>query len=382
MAEKATTGFFGALDDTKWDLWLAVSIIGLVVFGLVMVYSASGYVAEHRFDPPRPHYYFLVRQFVWVLLGVAAMLITMRIDYLHYWKPSVVYGLLGLSIVLLSLVFFFPARNGAHRWLSFGSWSAQPSELAKLALIIFLARFLTVREQARELADFTTTVIPAGAVAAVLAFLIMAEPDLGTTLMLGIILMTMLFASGVRVWPLFAVSVPVLLIAGFFFIYMVPWRWQRIQVFLNPESDLRGAGYQVVQSLIAVGSGGMYGRGLGEGTQKLMFLPEPYADFIFAVIGEELGMIGAVTVVLIFGFVLWRGFLAGHRAPDKFAQLLAIGLTVMLIAQALFNISVVLSLVPNKGIPLPFVSAGGSSLVFAMAAVGILLNISEKGRKA
>ncbi|HWQ33464.1 MAG TPA: putative lipid II flippase FtsW [Blastocatellia bacterium] len=379
MAEKATTGFFGSLENTKWDLWLAAATIGLVVFGLVMVYSASGYIAEQRFKVPS--YYFLVRQLIWVALGLGAMLVTMRIDYLHYWKPQVVYGLLGISLLLLAAVFFFPARNGAHRWITFGSWSAQPSELAKIALIIFLARFLSVREQAGELGDFMTTVVPASVVAGILALLIIREPDLGTTLMLGIIFIAMMFASGVRIWPLFAFAAPVVLIAGFFFIYMVPWRWERIKIFLDPESDPRNKGFQVVQSLIAVGSGGLSGLGLGEGKQKMSFLPEPHADFIFAVIGEELGFVGAVTVVMVFGFLLWRGLVVSRRAPDRFAQLLSLGLTVMLIAQAFFNISVVLSLVPNKGIPLPFVSAGGSSLLFAMAAIGVLLNISEKAKK-
>ena len=260
--------------------------------------------------------------------------------------------------------------------------SAQPSELAKLALIIFLARFLSVREQEKEIDDFLATMIPAGLVTAVLALLILKESDLGTTLMLGIIFIAMMFASGVRVWPLFAVAAPVMLIAGFFFIYLVPWRWERVKIFMNPESDPLGKGFQVVQSLIAVGSGGLSGTGLGEGKQKMMYLPEPHADFIFAVISEELGFAGAVTVVLIFGFLLWRGLRVCRRAPDRFAELLALGLTVMLTAQAFFNISVVLSLLPNKGIPLPFVSAGGSSLLFAMAAVGMLLNISEKGKKA
>lgn len=379
MAENVTTGFFGSLEKTKWDLWLAAATIGLVVFGLVMVYSASGYIAEQRYHAPS--YHFLVRQLIWVALGLGAMLITMRIDYLHYWKPQVVYGLLSLSLLLLAAVFFFPARNGAHRWLTFGSWSAQPSELAKIALIIFLARFLAVREQAGELGDFMTTVIPASVVAGILALLIIREPDLGTTLMLGIIFIAMMFASGVRIWPLFAFAAPVALIAGFFFIYLVPWRWERIRIFLDPESDPQDKGFQVVQSLIAVGSGGLSGLGLGEGKQKLSFLPEPHADFIFAVIGEELGFVGAVTVVLVFGILLWRGLRVSRRAPDRFAQLLALGLTVMLIAQAFFNISVVLSLVPNKGIPLPFVSAGGSSLLFAMAAIGVLLNISEKAKK-
>src|SRR5581483_2030313 len=378
MAEKATTRLMGSLDEVRWDIWLATATIGLVVFGTVMIYSASGYVAQERFGDA---HHFLVRQVAWVLLGLLAMMMTMRIDYRHYWNLPVVYGLLGVSVVLLGLVFFFPARNHAHRWISFGSWaSAQPSEMAKIALAIFLARFLSVREQEGETGNFLTTVIPASVVTGGLAVLIIKEPDLGTTLMLGAISLAMMFASGVRVLHLLSFT-PLLLVAFYFYIFRVGWRWDRILIFLNPESDPRDKGFQVLQSLIAVGSGGLSGLGLGEGRQKMLYLPEPHADFIFAVVSEELGLIGAVTLVLAFGFLLWRGLLVSRRASDRFGQLLALGLTVMLVAQAFFNISVVLSLVPNKGIPLPFVSAGGSSLLFTLAAIGILLNISEKGTK-
>lgn len=377
MVEREATGFFSALEDAKWDVWLAATVLGLVVFGIIMIYSASGYVAQVRFQN---HHYFLLRQLIWVVAGMVVMLVMMRVDYLHYWKPGVVYSLLAVSAILLLAVFFFPARNGAHRWIILGPFSAQPSEMAKIAMTIFLARFLSRRAQEKEIGNFWMTVAPATALAGVLALLILKEPDLGTTLMLGVVFIAMMFASGVRVLHLMA-FLPVVLVVGYVYILGSGFRMGRIRAFLDPESYAMKEGFQTMQSLIAVGSGGASGLGLGAGKQKLMFLPEPHNDFIFAVIGEELGFAGAVAVVLVFAFMLWRGIQISRRAPDKFGQLLALGLTVMLVAQAFFNISVVLNLLPNKGIPLPFVSAGGSSLLFAMASIGMLLNISEHGKK-
>ena len=374
MAENSTTGRLHALEDVRWDLWLAVTTIGLVLFGVVMVYSASGAVASERFNNS---HYFLLRQLMWVVVGLGAMLVAMRVDYHVYERPALIYGLLGLSGVLLIAALFFPARNGAHRWITFGSWSAQPSELAKIALVIFLARFLTRREEEGEIEDFKATVLPACVIVGLLAALIMKEPDLGTTLMLGVVFLVMMFAGGVPMRHMLKLS-PLLLPAVYWFIFRTGWRLERILVFLHPERDPLGKGFQVLQSLIAVGSGGVRGVGLAEGKQKLFYLPEPHADFIFAVIGEELGLIGGVTLILVFGFFMWRGLKVSKYAPDRFGQLLALGLVVMIIAQAFFNISVVLSLVPTKGIPLPFVSYGGSSVIFALAAVGILLNISRQ----
>jgi cell division protein FtsW len=234
------------------------------------------------------------------------------------------------------------------------------------------------REEAGEAGSFKLTVLPAGVVAGLLGALIMEEPDLGTTAMLGVVFVVMLFAGRAPVHHLLA-FVPVALVAFYFYVVRVPFRMKRLEAFWNPASDPQGAGYQVMQSLIGVGSGGVSGAGLAEGRQKMSFLPEAHADFIFAVVAEELGLIGAVALVLVFGLLLWRGVRTSLRAEDRFGQLLAVGLTTMIIAQAFFNMSVVLNLLPNKGIPLPFVSYGGSSLVFALAGVGILLNISEQG---
>jgi cell division protein FtsW len=375
MSEKAKENLLAALENARWDLWLAAATLGLVLFGVVMVYSASGVVAAERFGGA---HHFLLRHVVWVVLGLGLMFVLMRVDYRHYANPAVVWGLLGASAVLLAAALFFPARNGAHRWITFGPFSAQPSELAKVAFVIFLARFLVRREEADEAGSFKLTLLPAGVIAGLLAALIMKEPDLGTTAMLGVIFVVMLFAGRAPVHHLLAL-VPVAAVAFYFFVVRVPFRMQRLRVFLDPTIDPQGAGYQVTQSLIGVGLGGVSGAGLAEGRQKMLFLPEAHADFIFAVVAEELGLVGAVALVLVFGLLLWRGVRISLHAGDRFGQLLAIGLTTMLIAQAFFNISVVLNLLPNKGIPLPFVSYGGSSLIFALAAVGILLNISEQG---
>jgi len=357
-------------EELRWDLWLAATAIGLTLFGVIMVYSASA-------GTKNPNA-FLYGQIRWAALGLIAMLILRRVDYHRLAQPSFVYGFLGVCVILLLVVFLFPKINNAHRWILFNGFSAQPSELAKIALVIFLAWFLSERERDGELESFWATVAPASVVMGLLAVLILKEPDLGTTLMLGVIFLMMLFAAGAPARHLYKLS-PVLAAVLIFLVVNVVWRWDRVLVFLDPERDPRGKGYQILQSLTAVGSGGVDGLGFGQGRQKLSFLPEPQSDFIFSVISEELGLAGAATLVLVFGFFLWRGLRAGFRAPDRLGMLLAVGLTTSIVIQALFNISVTLNLVPAKGITLPFISAGGSSLITALASVGILLNVSERG---
>lgn len=378
MAKATTNKVFDAIEEAQWDMMLACSAIGLALFGLVMVYSASGATATNAFGGS---FHFALRQLAWAVAGIFAMLILMRIDYQRYASPMLILLLLTVSIALLIAVFFFKARNGAKRWIAFGSFSAQPSELAKLAFIAFMAYFLTRRNEDEEQGDFQSTFLPASIVTAILMALIVKEPDLGTALMIGIIFVVMMWVGRVPTWHLLLLALPIIPI-GWYLLWYVGFRQRRLLAFLNPESDPQGAGYQILQSLYAVGSGGLSGVGLGSGKQKLGYLPEARTDFIFAVIGEELGFIGSVLVVIVFGILMWRCLKASFRAPDQFGQLLGIGLTTMLIAQAFFNMSVVLSLVPTKGIPLPFVSAGGSSLLFALAAVGILLNISEQARQS
>jgi cell division protein FtsW len=353
------------------DKWLFSATVGLALFGVVMVYSASAVIAQSE-NHSQFHYVF--KQGVWTTLGFVAMFIAMRFDYQRLNRRWIVYGALLITIFLLLAVFAFSPVNGARRWIKFGGFSAQPSEIAKLALAMFLAYFLAKRQGEEGL--FWKTFLPCMIPLGVLAGLVAKEPDLGTALMLAIISMTMCFAAGVRPRHVVYAAIPGLMYVGKMVIF-TPFRMRRMATFIDPFADQQGSGYQVVQSLIAVGSGGPHGLGFAQGHQKLLFLPFAHSDFIFAVIGEELGLIGALIVVSVFAVFLWRGMRAALRAPDRFGMLLGIGIVVGIVAQALLNMSVVLALVPTKGIPLPFISYGGSSLVPTLAGVGILLNISQ-----
>jgi cell division protein FtsW len=353
------------------DKWLFAAAAGLALFGIVMVYSASAVMARAENGN---QYYYVIKQGIWTAVGFAAMLGAMQFDYQRLRDRRIVYGLLGLTALLLLAVFAFPRINGAHRWIRFAGFSVQPSELSKLALAIFLAYFLEKR--AGEEGSLWRTFVPCMAVTGVLAALVLKEPDLGTALMLAVVCVVMCFTAGVRLLHLGMAAAPGLVVSAWMLLF-VPWRLQRLVTFTNPWADPQDKGFQVVQSLIAVGSGGPSGLGFAQGKQKMFFLPFAHSDFIFAVIGEELGLFGALTVVTVFGVLLWRGIRAALRAPDRFGMLLGLGLITAIVVQALFNISVVLSLLPTKGIPLPFISYGGSSLVPTLVAIGILLNISQ-----
>jgi cell division protein FtsW len=353
------------------DKWLFAATAGLALFGIVMVYSASAVMARAENNN---QYYYVIKQGIWTAVGFAAMLVMMQFDYQRLRDKRIVYGLLGLTAFLLLAVFAFPRINGAHRWIRLAGFSLQPSELSKLALAIFLAYFLEKR--AGEEGSLWRTFVPCMAVTGLLAALVLKEPDLGTALMLVVVCVVICFTAGVRLLHLGMAAAPGLAVGAWMLLF-VPWRFQRLVTFTNPWADPRDKGFQVVQSLIAVGSGGPGGLGFAQGKQKMFFLPFAHSDFIFAVVGEELGLFGALTVLTVFGILLWRGVRASLRAPDRFGMLLGLGLVAGIVVQALFNISVVLSLLPTKGIPLPFISYGGSSLVPTLIAVGILLNISQ-----
>jgi cell division protein FtsW len=358
------------------DKWLFAATVGLALFGVVMVYSASAVISQRENGS---QYFYVVKQAVWTAIGLIVMLAAMQFDYNRLRDRRLVYGLLALTILTLMAVFAFPKINGAHRWIRFSSFSVQPSELSKLALTIFLAYFL--ERHAGEERSFWRTFVPCASVTGVLAVLVVLEPDLGTALMLAVIFVVLIYTAGARVKHLAIAAAPALVAAAGLVIF-VPFRARRMIMFLDPWADAQGSGFQVVQSLIAVGSGGPNGLGFAQGKQKMFFLPFAHSDFIFAVIGEELGLIGTLTVVAIFALFLWRGIRTSLLAPDRFGMLLSLGVVTGIVAQALFNISVVLSLVPAKGIPLPFISYGGSSLVQTLAAVGILLNISQHAKGA
>jgi cell division protein FtsW len=353
------------------DKWLFTATTGLALFGVVMVYSASAIMAEKENGN---QFYYVIKQGMWVAMGFFVMLLAMQFNYQQLKNRRLVYSLLLVCTLGLLGVFGFSSTNGAHRWLKLPGFSLQPSEISKLSLIIFLAYFLEKR--AGEEGDFWRTFVPCGVITGWLAALVVIEPDFGTAMMLALIFTVMVYAAGARVLHLAMAAAPALVVAAGLLIF-VPWRLQRLITFLDPWADQQGAGFQVVQSLIAIGSGGTNGLGFAQGKQKMLFLPFAHSDFIFAVVGEELGLVGAIAVVAVFALFLWRGIRTALLAPDRFGMLLSLGIVTSIVAQALFNISVVLSLVPTKGIPLPFISYGGSSLVPTLAAVGILLNVSQ-----
>ena len=356
----------------KSDKLLFTATLLLVCTSVVMVYSASAVIATERFDSP---YLFLFKQAAWVLIGLSLVPIVMRIDYRCYRQPMIVWSGVGLTAAALIVVLFVPPVNGASRWLSVGPLGVQPSELAKIAVIIFTAALLERRMD--RIDEVGYSLLPIGLVTGAIVGLIIIEPDLGTAVSIIVIAAAMIFTAGVSyryVIGLALVSLP-----AFYVVVMASeYRRQRVFAFLDPWSDPLGYGYQMIQSMIAVGTGGVFGRGLMGGVQKLFYLPEPHNDFIYAVIAEELGLIGATTVLVCFCVITWRGLRTAARAPDRFGAFLAIGLTAMIAFQALFNISVVLGLAPTKGIPLPFVSAGGSSLLISLLGMAVLLNVSQQ----
>jgi len=354
------------------DRWLFVVTLILVFVGLVMVFSASAVMAKERYGSG---YTFLLRQFAWAVAGIGAMVIAMKIDYSRYKHPAVVFSLLGLTSLMLIAVFFLDRAQNTHRWIHWGGFSFQPSEMAKPALILFLAFFLEGRTKSMN--DWRNTLLPAVLPTLVFLGLIVFQPDLGTAIACAAITGCILFVAGLDLRYLgyaFAAS----LLPLYFLIFHVAYRRDRILAFLNPYSDPQGRGFHIIQSLIAVSTGGITGVGLMEGKQKLFYLPEPHTDFIFAVTAEELGLVGALIVVVLFAIFLWRGIRTAVHVDDMFGRFLAVGITSMVVVQAFINISVVLGLMPTKGIPLPFVSYGGSSLFITLACVGVLLNVTRQ----
>jgi cell division protein FtsW len=355
------------------DKWMFFTTMVLIVVGLVMVFSASAVVAQERFHSP---YTFVGKQALWALAGVLALLALMHIDYSVFNSPKFIYPALCVTTLVLVLVFFFPDSHHTHRWIRFGGFfTFQPSEIAKPVLILFLAWFLSTRLD--DMNDWKNTLVRAAIIPVVFCGLILREPDLGTALVLAGVTAMMLLLAGME-WKYLAISVAAVLPLLAAMLLWVPWRRQRMLVFLAPESDPQGSGFHINQSLIAVATGGLTGRGYMEGVQKLFYLPEAHTDFIFANIAEEVGFFGSTLLILLFVVLGVRGLRATFRTEDPFARLVAFGITTAILLQAFFNISVVLSLVPTKGIPLPLISSGGTSLFFTLASIGILLNITKK----
>ena len=355
----------------KSDKLLFLATLLLVGSSVVMVYSASAVLAMDRYEQP---YFFLFKQIAWAALGVCLLLGAMRVDYRTLKQPVVIWTALGLSTVALIAVLFGPTINGTRRWFAVAGVGIQPSEVAKLAVIFFVAAILERRMH--RIDEVSYSLLPIFVVTGGVCGLILVEPDFGTALTVLLIVGTMIFAAGLGFRYLlgFAVTLTPLLylvLAG------AEYRRRRLLAFLDPWDDPFGDGFQVIQSLIAVGTGGIFGQGLMAGVQKLFYLPYPHTDFIYAVIAEETGLVGATVILLCFCTITWRGLRVAALAPDRFGAMLALGLTAMVVFQAFLNISVVLGLLPTKGTPLPFVSSGGSSLLVCLFSMGVLLNISQ-----
>jgi cell division protein FtsW len=355
----------------KSDPILFLATILLVGLSIVMVYSASAVVALERYQQP---YLFLTKQILWSTLGIGLLGLVMRVDYRHYRQPPFIWSCLGIVTVALIAVLFSAPVNNARRWFSIGGLGIQPSELAKLSAVVFIAALLERRMH--RINELRYALAPIAVVVAGFVGLVLLEPDFGTAMSLALIATVMVFAAGLgyaTIVGFAVVTLPlvVVLVMG------SEYRLRRVLAFLNPWEDPLGNGFQIIQSLIAVGTGGVTGRGLMNGVQKLFYLPEPHTDFIYAVISEELGLIGATLVLVCFCVIAWRGLRITLHAPDSFGAFLALGLTTMVTVQAFVNMSVVLGLLPTKGLPLPLVSAGGSSLLINLIGLGVLLNVSQ-----
>ena len=353
------------------DKWLFLATLALICASVVMVYSASALVALERFQQP---YLFVTKQIMWAAVGLAVLSIVMRIDYRAYRNDRMLWFLLAVVTVMLVAVLFRQPINGTRRWFGIGGFGIQPSELAKLSAILFTALMLE-RRRAR-INELQYSLLPIALIVGGIVALILLQPDFGTAVSLLAVIAVMVFAAGISYRYLFGAAL-LALPALYVILMQADYRRRRLLTFMDPWADPLGDGFQIIQSLIAVGTGGVFGKGLMNGVQKLFYLPEPHTDFIYAVISEETGFIGASLVLLCFCVIAWRGLRTAMRAPDTFGAFLALGITMMLVLQAFVNISVVLGLMPTKGIPLPLVSNGGSSMLINLLGIGVLLNISQ-----
>lgn len=353
-----------------FDKTLFSAVLLLLGLGLVMVYSASAVLARERGFEVNPYF---VKQAIAAVVGLLAMLAIMHVDYRLLRKPALVYMAIGGVVALLVAVLFAPSLNNSRRWFFVGGLSIQPSELAKLALVVFVAYQI---DRKHDRINSYAFLLPVALATGLVGGLILLGRDLGSLLVLLVPPLVMAFVAGLSLRYLatgFLILAPVVAVS----VLLEPYRMKRLLAFLHPEADPQGAGFQLLQSLIAIGSGGLLGLGPGNSMQKLYFLPSPHADFIFAIVAEELGLIGALFVVASFGVLLWRGAIAGDRAPDTFGRFLAWGFVTLVVVQALLHMSVVLALLPTTGLPLPFISHGGSSLVTTLVACGLVLNVSQ-----
>ncbi|MBN2383288.1 putative lipid II flippase FtsW [bacterium] len=358
-----------------YDRYLLLIVMILLGFGIIMIYSSSAIYAGDRFDNPD---HFLTRQLIWLFFGLSSLILFLKLDY-RYLRVFTYSGMLlcFLALVLVLNDNYGLEVNGARRWLSFGFMNCQPSEFAKLLLTLFLACYLAKNRE--RLHEFKKTLMPMFVIVVIYVLLIALEPDLGTVVIITGILFSMLFLAGFRIWYLAAIIVPLVPFMGLVF-WCFPHARVRILTFLNPELDPLGSGFHLIQSKIGIGCGGISGSGFGYSIQKLGYLPEPHTDFIYSVLCEELGFVGGIVIIILFGLFIWRGMRIALRANDFYGSLLAAGITTLISLQAFVNLAVVMGMLPTKGLALPFISFGGSNLLTNLTAIGILLNISDTSR--
>lgn len=361
------------LTKSKFDFGFLFTVCTLLALGLLMVFSASYPYAHYYFGDGL---YFIKRQFLWTIIGAGFMAFTANFDYRKYKKYA--FHILAFSFILLVAVLIVGINlNGAKRWLGFGSLTFQPSEVAKIALIIYFASGLSeVKEKITSFSYLFRFLFVLG----LFMGLLLLEPHFSICIIIGLTLVIVLLVAGARIRHFMLLSVPVIA-AGIYIIAAEPYRLKRWTTFLDPFSDALGSGWQVIQSLYAIGSGGLFGVGFGNSRQKFLYVSEPQNDFIFSIVCEELGWIGAVAILILFGVLIWRGLKVAINAPDIFGSLLVTGIVALVGVQVVLNIAVVTSSIPTTGIPLPFFSAGGSSLLFLMAAMGMVLNVSRYSKK-
>lgn len=356
----------------KIDKLLVIGVVLISLFGLLMIYSSSYVWAEYKFDDP---YKFVKTQAMFLIIGYVLMFMISKIDYTKYLnKANIIFGVCFLLLILVLIPGIGTVRNGSRSWFGIGGFGIQPSEFTKLALIIFTSKYLSHNE--KILKDVKNGVLPILIVLILVFGLIMLQPDFGTGVIIVMTIIVLLFVSGVSMG--FFIKIGILGILGVVaLIIAAPYRMKRIVSFLNPWSDPLGSGFQIIQSLYAIGPSGLLGKGLGNSIQKHFYLPEPQTDFIFAIISEELGILGILVVASLFILIIYRGFSIAIKCNDKFGKYIAFGITFCLSFQALLNLMVVVGLIPVTGVTLPFLSYGGSSLLITLCSMGILLNISK-----
>jgi cell division protein FtsW len=352
------------------DFVLFATVMLLVAIGVVMVYSASSYTSAFKLNDPE---YFLKKQLMWACIGFVFMVTAIKIDY-HIIKKYTGIIMVGTALLLL-VVLACPAINGAKRWIPLGFAAIQPSEIAKYAIVLYMAKSLDLKGE--KVKDFFYGICPYLLVSGFYAGLILLEPNLSIASVIMIVTVIILFAVGARFIHMFAIGSALVAAVGVLTI-TASYRLKRLMNFMDPFADSQGDGYQLVQSLLALGSGGVTGAGIGQSRQKCLYIPEPWTDFIFPIICEELGLIGGCFIILLFIIFVWRGIKTAVTAKDMYGNILAIGITSVIAVQAIINIAVVTGSMPVTGVPLPFISYGGSALVFNMFAVGILLNVSRQ----